>query len=1004
MFGQKKYLATELTAKQPVILLLVEQENPFVKRLGEFFANSGLDVRVVLLSAFKDQGQALKQYQTLQKNEIYKVLVVGGFQNNFIEKSEFFLQVLQALERGFVEEGRLFPVFFLLNYSTPVKPIDLKLNNYQAFWSRQDQFLNASLKKFPLAQFCLIEDYIDPGFDFSLKFNLIFSLFKQQLLFDDLGECYWQTQEGFFSNFKKIFFQGKVGEKIILRGQKKSTNSFLLNAQDLCNRYFVESYTITKLFIKSAKEKALLADFIKVYYPDNLIDKILDQKIRRLPLSLDLNLNVEPEDLLALQPPKISSDNVNNEEAQKKAKEPEESKLETLDKQTETKQLEEKAIVIKDEALKNKTEVKKTNTDINKKNDKSIDIDKKLQDIFRSEQKDRQEERFQKNLKGAGKIVKKSKYRRVSFYIGILLSSLGLLILIMFANFYLTQKLFEKDLISLMKNATSDAGQVQTINPNQIKYRFFKWQLDQYQKIIGEELFATAKNYWQIFEQIKEVEIIRESLKNEAFLLYQEILRTDVDLQARWTSFLAKKQEFYQQQQELNRLLDQPNPDILSQEKAEILANYKQVIIKENRVQQRSIQFLESLSELLLSPARSNIIILIQDSNELRSSGGFLVSLVALSFESSRLLNWQVYDVASLDAQIYGERLANEELKTLLVADRLRLRDANWPVNFYDAGTDISWFIEQSLNLKPDLIISLNSKEIYAFATPLFPITVNNFAIEQRNFYEELLRQENLNFSSFSQEFLNRLTSVSQPEIDHVFQQLTTALESREILLFSNNEQLQNVIKNNLWSGEILTTPCPSEFSKNGNTCFTDGIYQLENNVGLNKVNRLVSQEIQHSLGISEKFIRHKRVIELENLSRQNFWPEGNYQSYLKFYLPKDARLEKIALDGVDIQENVYRWFEEKDKKVLAYKLTVPVLTKVSLEIVYLIPHQLEPPFSYVFLDQKQPGIFNKNTKYKVLFAESFQAQLIAPQANYENKVIEFSNNNLDNFLFAVAF
>jgi hypothetical protein len=82
----------------------------------------------------------------------------------------------------------------------------------------------------------------------------------------------------------------------------------------------------------------------------------------------------------------------------------------------------------------------------------------------------------------------------------------------------------------------------------------------------------------------------------------------------------------------------------------------------------------------------------------------------------------------------------------------------------------------------------------------------------------------------------------------------------------------------------------------------------------------------------------------------------------------------------------------------------VPVLSKSSLEITYLVPHELETPFSYVFLDQKQAGIFDKETQYKVLFAESFQPNLIAPQANYDNKVIEFSNKNIDNFLFAVAF
>ncbi len=61
---------------------------------------------------------------------------------------------------------------------------------------------------------------------------------------------------------------------------------------------------------------------------------------------------------------------------------------------------------------------------------------------------------------------------------------------------------------------------------------------------------------------------------------------------------------------------------------------------------------------------------------------------------------------------------------------------------------------------------------------------------------------------------------------------------------------MANILQNNLWSGELLDTPCPSDFTKNNESCFTDGIYQLENNVGLNKVNRLISQEISHSLGL----------------------------------------------------------------------------------------------------------------------------------------------------------
>jgi hypothetical protein len=64
----------------------------------------------------------------------------------------------------------------------------------------------------------------------------------------------------------------------------------------------------------------------------------------------------------------------------------------------------------------------------------------------------------------------------------------------------------------------------------------------------------------------------------------------------------------------------------------------------------------------------------------------------------------------------------------------------------------------------------------------------------------------------------------------------------------------------------------------------------------------------------------------------------------------------------------------------------------------------METPFSYVFFDQKQAGIFNKKTSYNIVFDEKFKPQLIAPQASYQDKIIHFDNPNLDHFLFAINF
>jgi hypothetical protein len=999
MLGKKKYLASELTEDLPVIFLLIEEDNSFSKDLAIFFQNCGFETKTLLLSSFANPDLAAAQLNKIKQAEVYKFLVIGGFKASFIDEPETLLRTLKLLEKSFVDGGRVLPIFFLLNYSNPLSPINFQLSNYELFWSREKLFINRVLKTFPLASLCLIEDYIDVKFDLNLKFSLFFALFEERLLLDNQDFCYWQDKQSFFAQFQKLFFQSKAGDKLILRGSKTSSSSFLTDAKSLCGRYFLDDFDLVKLFIEGDQDKTLLADFIKIYYSCDQVDKVLDQKIRQLPLSLHPELILSKNDLQALKEQEILKKPLTQIEPPETVSEPELPVIKIPEQEK------------KSEPAPNQSTQKKNNQQAerlikekkDKKNDKSTDIDKKLQNIFRSEQKKRQTQRFQKNLKGAKKIVKKSRYRRISFYFGIFLATAGLLLLLFFANFYVTQKLFEKNLTALMKESIDEKAFSHNLNQEKKQYEFFKWQLDFYQRLGAGEMLSSSNSYWDIFEQINLNKEIDKELSILGFNLIQEMQKTDGDLESMWSMYLSKKEAALLKKQELGRLLDQLNPEIMPDEKAKTLNEYKTQLLKKARVEQRTIAFLDALSEYLLSPARSNIVLLIQDSNELRSSGGFLTSLLTISFENSHLLNWQVYDVAELDQRIYGDRQANEELQSLLAADKLLLRDANWSVNFLDAGSEISWFIEQSINLKPDLIVSLNSKELHSLSTPLFPIRLADLELNQSNFFEMLLREESVNLSDYTREFFDQLLNATQDELLTVSQELTRALENRELFIYSASEELLAVIKNNLWSGELLETPCPNEFSNN-NTCFTDGIFQLENNIGLNKVNRLITHKIDHSIGISENFIRHKRIVRLENLSRQNFWPEGDYQTYLKFYLPSTAKLEKFTIDERKIDRSAYRWFEDVNKQVLAYQFKVPVLSSRTLEVVYLIPHQLQPPFSYVFLDQKQAGIFDKATKYRVLFEENFQPNLIAPQANYANKIIEFENNNLDNFLFAVAF
>ena len=392
-----------------------------------------------------------------------------------------------------------------------------------------------------------------------------------------------------------------------------------------------------------------------------------------------------------------------------------------------------------------------------------------------------------------------------------------------------------------------------------------------------------------------------------------------------------------------------------------------------------------------------------QDNSELRSSGGLLTNLVTFSLESGQLVDWQVYDVSELDGRVYGEKMASQELQDLFDQDKLLLRDANWPADFTQAMTDIIWFVEQSLSIQPDLLMTINLQQLQTLLAELGPLQVDGLEINQRNLLVKVHDQQALSSKQLLTTLVERLMTLQGSELLFTSQFYLQQLENKESFLLSPDQGIQQVLSNNVWTGSILDAPCPAEFAAY-EQCFTDGIYQVENNIGLNKSNRLISEQIEHNLGISEHFIRHKRSIQLQNLSRQNLWPEGDYQAYFKFYLPITTQLEKIMIDGQILDATRYQIRSINDKQLLSMRLTVPANTGLTLEIIYLVPHQLSGNFAYVFLDQKQAGLTSKHTVYRVVFAEQFQPQLIAPSATYQDKIIEFNNDNQDHLLFAVAF
>jgi hypothetical protein len=381
-----------------------------------------------------------------------------------------------------------------------------------------------------------------------------------------------------------------------------------------------------------------------------------------------------------------------------------------------------------------------------------------------------------------------------------------------------------------------------------------------------------------------------------------------------------------------------------------------------------------SFTDFINSSSRKTILILTQDNNQIRSTGGVLDQAVLLTFKDSYLLDKQIIDISDISQEVYGQKEAYPNQAALLKTEQLTLENSNWQADFALANQDITWFIEQSRDISVDLTIILNSKSLEKI--------VDAGVFEYQN-------------------DLNKFFKLDQEKLVQILGILFTDLNNKEVFMQSKDDNLQEAILANVWSGEILETACPSEFQQ-GN-CFLDYIYQVENAVSANKISKNISEKIEHNLGVGQEFIRHKRKITFKNSSKKSS-SVSNYEDYLQLFLPKEAQIEKVLLNGNIVPASFYEETLDEKHKIFAVLLDIPSGEEYQFEITYLIKNKMTSPFSYVFLNQKQAGLENKKTNYNIVFDEVFKPQVIAPRANYENQIISFSEENQNNFLFAVSF
>jgi len=258
--------------------------------------------------------------------------------------------------------------------------------------------------------------------------------------------------------------------------------------------------------------------------------------------------------------------------------------------------------------------------------------------------------------------------------------------------------------------------------------------------------------------------------------------------------------------------------------------------------------------ELLGADRPKTYLILLENQDELRATGGFISAVGTVVVNRGSLTSLTIEDSYALDDFSLRYPLAPEPLRKYMLAPVWLLRDSNWSPDF-PAAAALAEALYQAARPQPaiDGVLALDQSAIrlvlgatgpIQLAGTPEPIGVNNVQDYMRAAWapapgEGLTRDWWLHRKDFMQSMaaalINKIPGTSWTDLSQAAKQ---ALDERHVMIWLKDSPVATVLAGQGWDGAIQ--PGSGDY-----------VMVVDSNVGFNKVNAVVQTKVNYSVDFS---------------------------------------------------------------------------------------------------------------------------------------------------------
>ncbi|MBC7265038.1 MAG: DUF4012 domain-containing protein [Chloroflexi bacterium] len=382
--------------------------------------------------------------------------------------------------------------------------------------------------------------------------------------------------------------------------------------------------------------------------------------------------------------------------------------------------------------------------------------------------------------------------------------------------------------------------------------------------------------------------------------------------------------------------------------------------------------------------------ILAQNNDELRATGGFISAIGLVSVERGKIGQLTIRDSYEYDKFTVAHPFAPEPMQRHMGIILWATRDGNWSPDFPTAVRDIEelYHLENPGTISG--VLAFDMLAVQAMVKAIGPLELeqyddrtdgDNVLHKMREYWSappgEWLKHRKDFIGVMASSLLEKLQTQTQPEqMSSLLQVLRHAIDEKHIQLYFHHPAIQNLLAMSGRDGAL------------DRSSGQDYLLALDTNMGYNKVNVNVEKRIEYEVTLEKDNTPQATLtITYQNRSpaqaacvrfqqqstNYEAWTQDCYWNYLRVYVPPGTQL--LATEGVTETETLA---SQEGKTVFATFFVVPAGESLTVRFTYRLPTPVRE--EYRLLVQKQAGTDAVPLEVRIIIPPGVRVSSTDPQ------------------------